>query len=64
MNTLIDFRMEGQGKKIVIVLPVPERIYVSVDGSTPGPADTGEVFGEYTLYTATGFLGALERDIL
>ena len=64
MNTLIDFRMEGQGKKIVIVLPVPERIYVSVDGSTPCPADTGEVFGEYTLYTATGFLGALERDIL
>ena len=64
MNTLIDFRMEGQGKKIVIVLPVPERIYVSVDGSTPCPADTGEVFGEYTLYNATGFLGALERDIL
>ena len=64
MNTLIDFRMEGQGKKIVIVLPVPERIYVSVDGSTPCPADTGEVFGECTLYNATGFLGALERDIL
>ena len=64
MNTLIDFRMEGEGKKIVIVLPVPERIYVSTEGSTPRPADTGEVFGEYTLYTATGFLGALERDIL
>ncbi len=64
MNTLIDFRMEGEGKKIVIVLPVPERIYVSTEGSMPRPADTGEVFGEYTLYTATGFLGALERDIL
>lgn len=64
MNTLIDFCMEGQGKKIVIVLPVPQQIYVSTEGSTPRPADTGEVFGEYTLYTSTGFLGVLERDIL
>ena len=64
MNTLIDFRMEDEGKKIVIALPVPNRIYASVGGSTPRPADTGEVIGEYTLYTATGFLGALERDIL
>ncbi|MBQ7380261.1 MAG: hypothetical protein IJW70_11370 [Clostridia bacterium] len=64
MNTLIDFRMEGDGKKILIVLPVPEKIYVSTEGSTPRPADTGEVLGEYTLYTATGFLGALERGIL
>ena len=64
MNTLIDFCMEGQGKKIVIVLPVPQQIYVSTEGSTPRPADTGEVFGEYTLYTSTGFLGVLERGIL
>lgn len=64
MNTLIDFRMEDEGKKIVIALPVPNKIYVSVGGSIPGPADTGEVFGEYTLYTATGFLGALDRNIL
>ena len=64
MNTLIDFRMEDEGKKIVIALPVPNKIYVSVGGSTPGPADTGEVFGEYTLYTASGFLGALDRNIL
>lgn len=64
MNTLIDFSMEGEGKKIVIVLPVPEKIYVSTEGCTPRPADTGEVFGEYTLYTATGFLGVLDRGIL
>ena len=64
VNTRIDYRMEGDGKKLLIVLPVPERIYVSTEGSTPRPADTGEVLGEYTLYTATGFLGALERNIL
>ena len=64
MNTLIDYRMEDKGKKIVIVLPVPQKIYASIGGSTPAPADTGEVLGEYTLYTASGFLGALERDIL
>ena len=64
MNTLIDFRMEDEGKKIVIALPVPNKIYASVGGSTPRPADTGEVIGEYTIYTATGFLGVLDRNIL
>ena len=64
VNTRIDYRMEGDGKKILIVLPVPDKIYVSTEGSMPRPADTGEVLGEYTLYTATGFLGVLDRGIL
>ena len=67
LNTLIEYRMESgseHSKKIVIVLPVPQNIYVSVDGSAPRVADTGEVMGEYTLYTATGFLNALDRGQL
>ena len=64
VNTRIDYRMEGDGTKILIVLPVPDKIYVSTEGSMPRPADTGEVLGEYTLYTATGFLGVLDRGIL
>ncbi len=67
LNTLIEYRMETgseHSKKIVIVLPVPQNIYVSVDGSAPRVADTGEVMGDYTLYTATGFLNALDRGQL
>lgn len=67
LSNRIDYRMangsEG-GQKIIIVLPVPKDIYVSVDGSSPRVADTGEVMGDYTLYTATGFLNALDRGQL
>lgn len=65
VNTRIDYRMESDtAKKIVIVLPVPQNIYVSVQGNPPRPADTGEKAGVYTIYNATGFIGALERGHL
>lgn len=67
LNSRIDYRMETgseHSKKIIIVLPVPQNIYVSVDGSSPRVADTGEIMGDYTLYTATGFLNALDRGQL
>ncbi len=67
INTIIDYHMESRpegNRKIIIALPVPQNIYVSVNGSTPRPADTGENVGEYTLYNASGFLNALERGIL
>ncbi len=59
----MESRPEGN-RKIIIALPVPQNIYVSVNGSTPRSADTGENVGEYTLYNASGFLNALERGIL
>lgn len=67
LNTRIDYSMESRPdscKKIIIVLPVPKNIYVSVQGSSPRSADTGEKIGQYTLYNATGFLNALERGHL
>ena len=64
LNTIIDYKFDSTGNKIIIVLPVPKRIYVSVNGSSPRPADTGENVGNYTLYTATGFINALERGLL
>ena len=65
VNTRIDYRMESDTtKKIVIVLPVPQNIYVSVQGDPPRPADTGDKAGVYTIYNATGFFGALERGHL
>ncbi len=67
LNTRMDYRMEDSPKeyrKLVIVLPVPKTIYASVQGDLPRPADVGEIVGVYTVYNATGFLGALERGIL
>ena len=67
LNTRIDYRMvdhSNGARKIIVVLPVPQNIYVSVGGSAPRAADTGEVLGEYILYTATGFLNAIERGQL
>lgn len=67
LNTRIDYRFENSSensKKIIIAIPVPKKIYVSVKGGAPRPADTGENMGEYTLYTATGFLNSLERGHL
>ena len=64
LMTKIDFGFESDGKKILIVLPIPKKIYVGTVNSGPRPADTGEKAGEYTIYNASGFLGALERDCL
>lgn len=67
LNTRIDYRFENSSensKKIIIAIPVPKKIYVSVKGGSPRPADTGENMGEYKLYTATGFLNSLERGNL
>ena len=67
LHTRLDYRMKDApagSTRIVIALPVPKQIYASVEGSPPRPADTGEALGDYTLYTATGFFGALERGHL
>ncbi len=63
-RTDFDFTFESDAKKILILSPTSKKIYVSVQGSPARPADTGEKVGEYTVYNATGFLGALDRDCL
>ncbi len=58
------FSFEGEGKKILIVVPIPKMIYVSIRGSKPSIADTGEKLGEYTIYNSSGFLSSLDRNCL
>ena len=62
--TRFDFGYEGDGKKILVLLPTPKKFFVSADGSSPRLADVGEKAGEYTVYNAFGFLNALQRGIL
>ena len=58
------FGFDSDNKKILIIVPIPRRFYVSANNTSPRQADTGEKLGEYTIYNATGFLGALDRDCL
>ena len=62
-TTQYDFNFEAPAPKILIVNPVSHLIYA---GHTYfyREIDTGERIGDYKVYTATGFLGALQRGVL
>lgn len=62
-TTQFDFSFEADGSKMLIVNPVPKELYA---GSTAfyREIDTGESVGAYKVFTATGFLGALSRNVL
>lgn len=64
LRTDFVFAFDSDVKKVLILSPTPKKIYASIQGSPARPADTGEKIGEYTVYNATGFLGALDRDCL
>ena len=62
-TTQFDFSFEADGSKMLIVNPEPKELYA---GSTSfyREIDTGESIGAYKVFTATGFLGALSRNVL
>jgi hypothetical protein len=62
--TQFDFGYESKNRKILILSPTPKKILVSLGGFQPREGDVGEKVGEYTVYNATGFLNALDRDTL
>lgn len=62
-TTQFDFSFEAPAPKILIVNPVTKELYAGhIDYARL--IDTGESVGDYKIYTATGFLGALEREVL
>ncbi len=62
--TKFDFGYESENKKILILLPIPRKFFVSINEAPPRLGDVGENAGKYTVYNSTGFLNALERGIL
>ena len=62
--TQFDFGYESKNRKILILLPTPKKFLLSIGGFQPRGGDVGEKVGEYTVYNATGFLNALDRDTL
>ena len=62
-TTQFDFSFDAEGTRVLIVNPVSKEIFA---GHTAyfRPIDTGEAVGAYKIFTATGFLGALSRDVV
>ena len=62
-TTEYDCSFASTGTKCIIVVPVSHEIYAGHTGFFR-LIDTGECVGDYHIHTATGFLGALSRDVL
>ena len=60
----VDFTIEGEGRRALIILPVPHDVLSINEVGVTHPLDTGDNVGEWRVYSASGFLGALERDFL
>lgn len=63
-SSKFEYDFESEGKKILILVPTPKQFFVSTERFPLALADTGDKVGEYTIYTSTGFLNGLDRDIL
>ncbi len=57
-----DYTFEaGDGKKILIINPVPRKVYYKHATQPRHEIDNGDTVGEYTLYTGNAFMRSLER---
>ena len=54
-----DYRFEEKGSKILVVTPVPKKLFFE-----EGEMDNGDRIGEYTVFSGGGFMRALERDCI
>ena len=59
--TTFRYSFEGREKKVLIILPTPHKVIHAEGGRY---LEIGDKVDEYTVYTATAFLNALERDCL
>jgi hypothetical protein len=59
----LDYAFESEHKKCLIICPTaPETVLATVAGNAP--VDTGSSIEEYTVYSTTGFVNAIDRDCL
>lgn len=62
-HTCFSYAFDGDGKKILVVLPTPNRIF-AVTPSSRHLLSIGDTVEGYTVMTGSSFLGALEYDRL
>lgn len=58
--TQFEYGFASEDQKILIINPVPKKLYRAENGKTT-ELDNGDVVDGYKVYTASGFIGALER---
>lgn len=61
--TLQRYEFSSEGERVLIVLPTPKQLYYTGQGAYRA-VDVGDRIGGYTVFNATGFLRAMERDCL
>ncbi len=59
-----DYAFEGDVKKCIVLTCIPAKCYYKDSLGRLREIDTGEKIGEYTVFSAQGFLRALEMDCL
>lgn len=59
-----NYSFESNMKKCLIITCIPTNCYFKDSSGQMRKIDTGEKIGEYTVFSSSGFLGALERDCL
>ncbi len=59
-----DYAFEGDVKKCIVLTCIPAKCYYKDASGRMREIDTGEKIGEYTIFSAQGFLRALEMDCL
>ena len=57
------YAFESEGRRLLVILPTPKQL-LYLGGGARHTLDTGDTVGGYTIYTASGLLGAVERDTL
>ncbi len=57
------YDISGNNKKILIVLPSPQKLFVT-DGSNHHLVDSGDKVGQYRIFGGTGFINAVDVDCL
>ncbi len=60
----LDYAFESKEKKLVIVVPAPAKIFAGEANGKAREIDTGEILGDYQIFSGSGFLGALERNCI
>ncbi|MBQ5389984.1 MAG: hypothetical protein IIU58_03670, partial [Clostridia bacterium] len=60
-HTQFSYAFEGEGKKILILSPTPYKMFV-MGGGKNHALDIGDCVGEYTVYTGTSFINAVQRN--
>ena len=58
--TQFEYGFASENQKILIINPVPKKLYRAENGKST-ELDNGDVVDGYKVYTASGFIGALER---